>query len=147
MAFLLILNVIFLDQLSKVLISRFLSLNQSLPVINRVFYLTLIHNRGAAFGILKGQLVFLIITALASIVLIYLSLRQTRGKKLSSYDISLCLILAGGIGNLIDRLVFGYVIDFLDFRIWPVFNLADSAITVGAILLGLSILQTSKRKV
>jgi len=146
MALLLILTILFLDQLSKILICRFFSLNQSLPVINKVFYLTLVHNRGAAFGILKGQLVFLILTAAVSIILIYLSLRVTRGRKLSFYNISLCLILAGGIGNLIDRLVFGYVIDFLDFRIWPVFNLADSAITIGAVLLGWSILTSNKRK-
>ncbi len=58
-----------------------------------------------------------------------------------SYSISLSFILAGALGNLIDRLFLGYVIDFLDFRIWPVFNVADSAITVGAILLGYSILK------
>jgi signal peptidase II len=66
--------------------------------------------------------------------LIYFSLKESR--KVSLYSASLGFILAGTIGNLIDRLRFGYVIDFLDFRIWPVFNIADSAITIGAIVLG-----------
>lgn len=62
------------------------------------------------------------------------------------YSISLSFILAGALGNLIDRLRLGYVIDFLDFRIWPIFNVADSAITIGAILLGWSILITRNRQ-
>jgi signal peptidase II len=56
--------------------------------------------------------------------------------------LALGLILAGALGNLIDRVIFGYVIDFLDFQVWPVFNLADSAITVGAVLLGLNLLSS-----
>ena len=66
--------------------------------------------------------------------MIYFNLKSNIQKK--SYIISLSLILAGALGNLIDRVFYGYVIDFLDFRIWPVFNVADSAITIGAIMLG-----------
>ncbi len=127
-----------LDRLTKLLVTKSLALNQSFPVIKSVFHITLIHNRGAAFGILKNQVPFLIFTSAIAIILIYLNLRDNRGKII--YAVSLSFILAGALGNLIDRLFLGYVIDFLDFRIWPVFNIADSAITIGAVLLGWYIL-------
>ena len=127
-----------LDRLTKLLVTKSLSLNQSVPVIKGVFHITLIHNRGAAFGILKNQVPFLILTSAIAIILIYLNLKDNRGKII--YAVSLSFILAGALGNLIDRLFLGYVIDFLDFRIWPVFNIADSAITIGAVLLGWYIL-------
>ncbi len=139
-----VLTVIFLDQLTKFLITRNLLYNQSIPVIKGIFNLTLIHNRGAAFGLLKNQVPLFISTSVFAIILIYFSLKNNKHRK--SYSVSLALILAGALGNLIDRLFFGYVIDFLDFRIWPVFNVADSAITIGAILLALSILLEPKGK-
>jgi signal peptidase II len=142
MIFIIVLAILFLDQLSKLLITRVLLLNQSVPVIKGVFHLTLIHNQGAAFGILKGKIPFFIFTSVIAIILIFLNLRHN--KQIKYYSISLCLILAGALGNLIDRIFLGYVVDFLDFRIWPVFNVADSAITVGAILLGWSILTSKK---
>jgi signal peptidase II len=147
MVFIIVLVILSLDQLTKSIITKSLALNQSLPVIKGIFHLSLVHNRGAAFGLLKNQAPLFIFTSLVAIILIYLDLRLHRHRQTSLYNISLGLILAGAFGNLIDRLFFGYVIDFLDFRIWPVFNVADSAITVGAILLGWSILsQKSKVK-
>jgi signal peptidase II len=137
MIFSIVLITLSLDQLTKFLVTKNLSLNQSLPLIKGAFHLTLVHNRGAAFGILKNQVPLFIFTAIFSVFLIFLNLKNNKNRKF--YNISLALILAGALGNLIDRLFFGYVIDFLDFRIWPVFNVADSAITVGAILLGYSI--------
>jgi signal peptidase II len=139
MIFIIVSIILSLDQLTKFLIIRNLSYNQSIPVIKGIFHLTLIHNRGAAFGVLKNQVSLFIITSIAAIALIYFNLKKIGDKKFSIYSISLSLILAGALGNLIDRLFFGYVVDFLDFRIWPVFNMADSAITIGAILLGWSI--------
>ena len=130
-----------LDQLTKFIINRLLLLHQSVPVIRGVFHLTLVHNRGAAFGILKNQVWFFILTSAFVIILIYQNLKSNAKKLSFAYRASLILILAGAIGNLIDRLILGYVIDFLDFRIWPVFNIADSAITVGAVLLAYSILK------
>lgn len=138
MILIIVLTTLSLDQLTKFLISRNLYLNQSSPVIKGIFHLTLIHNRGAAFGILRNQVPLFIFTSLFAIILIFLNLKNSN-KRL--YNFSLSLILAGASGNLIDRLFLGYVIDFLDFRIWPVFNIADSAITIGAILLGWSILK------
>lgn len=141
MVFIIIFSILFLDQLSKTLATKNLLLNQSLPLIKGIFHLTLIHNRGAAFGVLKNQAQLFILVSLFAIILIFWNLRKNRHKKHSLYNISLSFILSGALGNLIDRLTLGYVIDFLDFRIWPVFNIADSAITVGAILLGISILR------
>lgn len=133
-----VLIILSLDRLTKILATSNLSLSQSVAVIKGVFHITLVHNRGAAFGILKNHLALLVITSLLAVILICQNLKNSRALKI--YSISLSLILAGALGNLIDRVFFGYVIDFLDFRIWPVFNVADSAITVGAIMLGYCIL-------
>lgn len=132
--------VILLDQFTKFLATSYLSLNRPLPVVKNILNLTLVHNRGAAFGILKNQTPLLIITSIFAVVLIFLNLKGNKHKQPLIYTLSLNFILAGALGNLIDRLLYGYVIDFIDFRIWPVFNIADSAITIGAILLGWSIL-------
>jgi len=132
-------GILLLDQFSKFFANKYLTLNQPVAVIKGFFYFTLVHNRGAAFGILKNQLPFFIITALAAIILIVINLKNKQHEQPPVYSLSLSLILAGGLGNLIDRVCFGHVIDFLDFRFWPVFNIADSAITIGAILLGWNI--------
>lgn len=136
--------VLFFDQLTKYIIVNKLSLDQSAPLIKGIFHLTLVYNRGAAFGILRNQIPLFIFTSLIAIFLIYLNYKKN--KESFSYNLSLALILAGALGNLIDRLLFGFVIDFLDFRIWPVFNIADSAITVGAFLLACTIFRHNKRR-
>lgn len=141
MIFIIVIFILSLDQLTKFLVTKNLSLNQSIPVIKGIFHLSLIHNRGGAFGILKNQVPIFILTSIFAIILIYFNLKSSKQKKF--YSISLSLILAGALGNLIDRLFLGYVIDFLDLRIWPVFNVADSAITIGAVLLGWCILRSS----
>jgi signal peptidase II len=138
MILIIVVIILSLDRITKFLVTKDLILNQPVPVIKGIFNLTLIHNRGAAFGILKNQTLFLTFTSLFAIILIYFNLRGNKHSKLSI--LSLSLILAGAIGNLIDRLFFGYVIDFLDFQVWPVFNVADSSITIGAILLAWFIL-------
>ena len=102
----------------------------SVPVIRNIFHLTLVQNRGIAFGVLaqySDWLLFLI--ALSVVVLVYYAFRL-RASALAK-QIAYAFILGGAVGNLIDRFRFGHVIDFLDFRIWPVFNLADSFITMG----------------
>ena len=144
MIFFIVTIILSLDQITKFLASQKIAYNQSLPVIKGVFHLTLVHNRGAAFGILRNQVPIFIAASVFAIILILANLRNHKHGKL--YSISLSLILAGALGNFIDRVFFGYVIDFLDFRIWPVFNLADSAITVGAVILGWSVLRERKVK-
>ncbi|TAM37893.1 signal peptidase II [bacterium] len=133
-----IISVLFLDQLTKFLASSFLRLNTPVILINNFLNLSLVHNRGAAFGILKNQLFMFVIISLVTIALILCHLKDKKRSFLSG--ISLSLILGGAAGNLIDRLRFGFVIDFLDFRVWPVFNIADSAITIGVILLSWELL-------
>jgi len=128
-----------LDQFSKFIVSKSLLLNSPVPVIKGVFYLTLVHNRGAAFGVLKDQVPLFILAALIAVILIYFNLRKNKHRQPFVYNLSLGLILAGAFGNLIDRLLYGHVVDFLDFRIWPVFNIADSAISIGAVILGWTI--------
>jgi len=134
--------IVLLDQGTKLIVDRSLPLNHSIPVIENLFNLTHIRNPGAAFGILadrKGILrkSFLILFSLAAIGFIIILLRRlTQGEKL--LIISLTFILGGALGNLIDRIFYGEVIDFLDFYWsryhWPAFNVADSFITVGVFL-------------
>lgn len=144
MIFLIIVVVLSLDQFTKFIIVKNLLLNQSIPVIKGIFHISLVHNRGAAFGVLKNQVPVLILTAVLAIALIYVTIKKNKDKGKYLEKIALSLVLAGALGNLIDRICFGYVIDFLDFRIWPVFNVADSAITIGAIILGWTILRERK---
>lgn len=136
-SFFLVIFILILDQLTKYIVTQKILLGESIPVIKNIFHLTFILNRGAAFGILKNQFYFLIFIAIVAIIFVVSNLRK---KRLRGCEIALCLILGGAISNLIDRLRLGAVIDFLDFRIWPVFNIADSAITIGAILLAYSLL-------
>jgi signal peptidase II len=107
-----------------------LALGQSVPVIPGVFHFTLIYNTGIAFGFFQnsGLLLFAVISL--SIVLLILAGPRLAGDGLSA-QISMALILGGALGNWIDRCRVHAVIDFLDFQVWPVFNIADSAITVG----------------
>ena len=131
-------SIIFLDQLSKFLVVRFLQLNTPVSLIKNILDITLVHNRGAAFGILKNQLFLFIAISFFTIIFIFLHLKNKKNSFL--LKVCLSLILAGAVGNLIDRLRFGYVIDFLDFHVWPVFNLADSALTIGSLLLSWELL-------
>jgi signal peptidase II len=136
-----ILAVIACDQLAKYLITLWLSVHESIPLISGILHLTLVRNTGAAFGILRGRVPLFIATSLLAIGLIFwnlAALEKERSGMLSR--VGLALVCAGAAGNLIDRLRFGYVVDFIDLRVWPVFNIADSAITVGALLLGASLL-------
>ncbi len=138
------------DQLSKFLLVPVLSSlpGKTLPVIEGVFHLTYIQNKGASFGILQGkQLFFIIVTV---IVLIAATVYIIRGRKTHSrfLKITLALLWAGAFGNLIDRVLFGYVRDLFDFRIinfW-VFNVADSCLVIGAVLLCVYLLFICKDK-
>lgn len=124
------------DQLVKHLVAGTMLLNQTIPVIRNFFHITYIHNDGAAFGIMAGKSIFLIgLPALMMVAgIIIIILLRNRLDRLPL--ISIALITGGGIGNLIDRSIYGYVIDFIDFKIWnPIFNIADIAVCVGCALL------------
>ncbi len=135
--------VIFFDQLTKLQIMQTMRLHESIPIVPNLFSLTYIRNPGAAFGLLAGssnafRMVFFGLTSIFALVLLCTILfrmpeRDWMGR------LSVAGILGGAVGNLIDRLRYGEVIDFLDVYVdtyhWPAFNVADSAITVGVIVL------------
>lgn len=132
-----------LDQASKLVILKTMGRHQTIPVIPGFFNLTRVHNPGGAFGFMAGQAhgiragLFLIITIFAAGFVLYLY-KQT-DRKYPFLLASLALIFGGALGNLIDRIRYGAVVDFLDFHInalhWPAFNVADSAICVGMTVL------------
>jgi len=136
MIFIIVTSVIVLDQLTKFLALRFLQLNTPVPLIKNFLNLTLVHNRGAAFGFFQNQLLLFVLVSLFAIGLILYNLKTNS----IILKLTLSLILGGAIGNLIDRLRFGFVVDFLDLRIWPVFNIADSVITIAALVLSWELL-------
>lgn len=125
--------VLFLDQLTKLIIRSGLSEGESIPLIRNVFHISLVHNTGAAFGLFRHQTLILTGISILTFVVILLFYRRIAAS-MHILRVGFALIAGGSLGNLIDRLRFGYVVDFLDFRVWPVFNIADSAITVGVIL-------------
>lgn len=134
--------VIVVDQLSKFILSHYLTLGRSIPIIRNCFHLTLVHNTGIAFGMLKGNSSFILFVTLVGLVLVgwllkkeFVRSRITQQSIPFLEKVAVGFIFGGALANMIDRLRLGYVIDFLDFRIWPVFNVADSCITVGALIL------------
>lgn len=127
-----------IDQISKLLVVNLLTKNDSITIIKNFFYLTYINNDGAAFSILVGKRIFLILIAVLAIVMLIRYIKKNNiQNKLELVSIS--LIIGGSLGNLMDRVVRGYVIDFLDFKIFnynfPIFNLADTFIVIGVFLL------------
>jgi signal peptidase II len=130
--------VVILDQFTKYLAIKFLQLNTPVSLINHFLNLTLVRNRGAAFGLLQNQLLLFVLVSCFTVGLIIYNLRSKNNSLI--LKISLSLILGGAIGNLIDRIRFGFVVDFLDLRVWPVFNFADAMITIAAVALTWEIL-------
>jgi len=123
--------VVALDQLSKYMVTTSMEIGQSIVIINNFLYITYVRNPGAAFGLLQYQTAFLILVtvAVAALILYYYRLLAEDHFWLR---FGLSLQLGGAFGNLIDRISSGYVVDFINFTIWPpVFNVADSAIVVG----------------
>jgi len=119
-----------IDQLSKYIIIKSMMLGQSIPVINNIFHITYIQNQGAAFGLFqKKWYLFIAVASISITVIVYYS-RFLAPNNLW-VQVALALLLAGALGNLIDRIKYRYVIDFLDFRFWPVFNIADIVINIG----------------
>ena len=132
-----------IDQISKVIISSYIGLNSSVRIIKNFFYLTYTNNTGASFGILKNSRVLLIVLSIIALVIL---LRYISTFKETKYNIlGLGFLMGGIIGNLLDRVLFGYVRDFLNFYIigydFPVFNIADICIVLGVFILIISILK------
>ena len=133
---------ILLDQLTKWLSVAFLSKIETCPIIRNVIHLTYVENRGAAFGMFKDQRWIFMLTSTVMILglSLYLYLGFAENKL---YEVSMAMIISGGIGNMIDRLALGYVIDFIDFRLinFAVFNGADSFVCIGAGILILALVK------
>lgn len=135
-----ILTIIFflIDLISKIIIKESLFLGQSIKIINNFFNITYVRNTGAAFSILSKHTYLLVFVSIFIITLVLYYINKNKPKTKIEY-ISYSMILGGAVGNLYDRIVYGYVIDFLDFNIfgyeYPIFNLSDSFIFVGVIIL------------
>ena len=125
--------VLFLDQLIKLFIAANFFPGQSIPIINKVLYLTYVQNKGAAFGILSGFEIFLLAVGFIAVAIIFYF--HSNFKARDFIQLPLGLILGGSFGNIIDRFLRHYVVDYIDFRVWPVFNLADCMINIGVALL------------
>lgn len=139
--------IVALDQWTKNLVVTRMELGQSIPLIPDVFHLTSHRNMGAAFGILQNQRWLFVIITIAVVIGILVSLVRI-GKRQPRVSLALSLVLGGAIGNFIDRVSTGQVVDFLDFTLinFPIFNLADMAITFGVALLLLDVLLEGRRK-
>jgi len=110
---------------------------QSVPLIKNIVYISVVFNSGAAFGILKGKTTFLVYIGLLLLLLFLMGFMNEKKKNLV-FLISCGLIMGGALSNLYDRIFIGYVVDYIDLRVWPVFNISDSAISIGACLLFLN---------
>jgi len=142
--FLIAAGVLIFDQVTKFLVRGDFALYESRPVIENIFHLTYIENPGAAFGMLADKrLFFLIATLLIIIFIIYFM--KLMEKEEPKANIFLAMAVGGAIGNFIDRVMKGTVTDFFDFRIWPVFNIADSFIVVGMIIAAFYVLKGEKK--
>ena len=133
------LAIVIADQATKHWVRTTLPVGASRPVIPGVVHLTHVQNTGAAFGLFQGQTPLLVGAALLALLLAVI-FRKELAKESAVFRTGYALGLAGAVGNLIDRLVWGWVTDFIDLRVWPVFNLADTSIVLSAIVIGWAIL-------
>ena len=137
------LTLFIIDQLSKSLISTYLKLNESILIIKDFFYIRYINDTGASFGMLSNSKILSILLSVIAIIIILRYMNSFKKTKINM--IGFGLVLGGVLGNLSDRILFGYVKDFLDFVIFnynfPVFNLADIFIVIGVIILIISIIR------
>ena len=144
--FVLIIPAVFiLDRVFKILIIRNYFEGEGFPVIRGFFHITRVNNTGAAFGLLKGYSGALVLISIICVIFLasylFRNFFSKSNKLAASADplrgfnqIAWSLVIGGALGNLYDRIRYGYVIDFLDFRVWPVFNIADTSICIGIFL-------------
>ncbi len=129
MVYMIIVIIFAADQWAKNIIQKSFIPGQTYPVLKDIFHLTYVQNRGAAFGVLSGYTDLFIIISFIVISGLFIYYFRSRPNILLS--LATGLIIAGAAGNFYDRIKLGYVVDYLDFRIWPVFNLADSSVVIG----------------
>ncbi len=144
--------ILILDQATKLLIDRTMDIHSSITVVQNFFNITYIRNKGAAFGFLADSTYrlpfFIMISVIAVVVIIGIFRKLRPEQKLTAFSLS--LIFAGALGNLMDRIRLGEVIDFIYVHwyehYWPAFNVADSAICVGVFLLAIDMLRDERRQ-
>lgn len=141
--------VLAIDQLTKFLVATQMSLGESIPVIGEYLKITSHRNSGAAWGMFEGRMLFFyIITVAVLVFLIYFY--KTEAKNNLLMQVGITFLMAGALGNFIDRLLFQEVVDFVDVLIinydFPIFNVADSALTVGVIILLIEVFITGRGK-
>ena len=135
--------IVIVDLISKLVIDKLLKINETISIINNFFSITKVFNRGASFSMFIGyRLLFILIGIIAIVILLkYLNNFKVNIRNIFAFS----LLIGGIIGNLIDRVIYGYVIDFLDFNIFgydaPIFNIADICICIGAFLLFYAIMK------
>lgn len=141
-----IIGVIFtflIDQATKTIVQNVLELNKSIKVINNFFYLTLCHNTGISFSFLSNQRIIITILSILALAIIIYFIKSFKANMRN--QVAFILIIGGLLGNLFDRIIYGYVRDFLDFYIfsydYPVFNAADIFIVIGVLLLIVAIIK------
>jgi signal peptidase II len=125
--------IVLIDQITKYFAVENLSKIGSIPIVYNIFHLTFTTNTGVAFGMFKGINFLFIFISLLVITIVAFNYKSFPKGKLRPWIVG--LIIGGGIGNLIDRIFRGSVVDFLDFRVWPIFNIADSAVSIAIVLL------------
>lgn len=135
--------IVIVDLISKLVIDKLLKTNETISIINNFFGITKVFNRGASFSMLIGYRLLFILIGIITIVVLFKYLNNFKINNRNIFAFS--LLIGGIIGNLIDRVIYGYVIDFLDFNIFgydaPIFNIADTCICIGAFLLFYAIMK------
>ncbi len=150
MSFLLHLALFFIavlgDQASKFFARLYLAASESVVLIPGFLYLTYSTNRGAAFGLFGGSQPWIMASSLVLIFVTFLWYIRSRARADQGLvALGLVFVMAGAVGNLVDRVRLGYVVDFIDFRVWPIFNLADCAITAGALIVFSSLILRGRK--
>ena len=139
---LIIISIFLLDRFTKVLVINNLTLGESLSVIDGFFNITYVNNHGAAFGILDGKVIFIVVVSILIFAYLIYEIRKDSHSKLITTSIS--FVIGGLLGNLFDRVVYGHVIDFFDFNFFgydfAIFNVGDAFIVIGTILLAIGFL-------
>jgi len=141
--YLIVLAIILLDQTFKALINSKMFPGQTIPVLKNFFHLTYVQNTGAAFGILAGKQWFLVLVVM--LVILFIMYFHFRLSEFDPLQLPMAFILGGSLGNLIDRLRLFFVVDYLDLRVWPVFNFADVMINLGVLLIVVNVLFRHRR--
>ena len=143
-----IIGIFLLDRFSKILVVKNLTLGESVRVIDNFFNITYVNNHGAAFGIMDGKIIFIILVSI--LIFGYLIYEIKKGTHSKLITLSISFVIGGLLGNLFDRLIYGYVIDFLDFDFFgydfAIFNIGDSFIVIGTILLAIGYILEEKNE-